>query len=238
MSQIVYSSYEKREMRYLNQEIENELKKLGADFVHFVDVSQVTYQQNRGLPVAILIGIAINPRFIRQVFEDPNYLHTLEDEYAQTENRAGEATDELAKFLTDKGYRAISQSDAALLAEGLFNFEKKESILPHKTVALFSGSGWIGKHNLFITPQYGAAQCLGTVLTDAPLEVIQHEPRLPKCGKCNICGDVCEMKVLKGKIWNAKVSRDEIVDVYKCSTCLKCLVHCSWTQKYRKKDKV
>ena len=116
--------------------------------------------------------------------------------------------------------------------EGVFNFETKESVLPHKTVAQLSGLGWIGKNNLFITPEYGAAQCLGTVLTDAPLETVPYAPISPKCGNCNICRDICERKVLKGTTWNTAISRDDIIDVYGCSTCLKCLVHCPWTQKY------
>jgi len=222
-------------MNYLNHEIENELKNIGVNFVHFLDVSTLAKKQNRGLPRAILIGIAIEPRFIRKVSANPDYVHTLEDEYAQTEDKTGEITDRLAKLLTHKGYKAISQSDAALLDEGLFNFERKESILPHKTVALLSGSGWIGKNNLLITPEYGAAQCLGTILTDAPVKVMENKLRIPKCGNCNICGDICEKKVLKGKTWSADVPREEIVDIYGCSTCLKCLIHCPWTQKYTKK---
>lgn len=222
-------------MKCLNKEIENELKNTGVNFVRFVDVSKLTYGQNRGLPHAILIGITINPRFVKEVFQNPDYIHTLEDEYAQTENRAGEVTDKLAKLIAGKGYRAVSQSDAGLLAEGVFNFETKESVLPHKTVALLSGSGWIGKNNLFITPEYGTAQCLGTVLTDAPLETILHKPLLPKCGKCSICANICETKVLKGKVWSKSVSRDEIVNVYGCSCCLKCLVHCPQTLRYMKR---
>ncbi len=107
--------------------------------------------------------------------------------------------------------------------------------LPHKTVALLSGSGWIGKNNLFITPEYGAAHCLGTVLTDAPLETVVHTPLLPKCGNCSICADVCEKYVLKRKTWHAATPREEIVDVYGCNTCLKCLVHCLHTQLYMKR---
>lgn len=140
--------------------------------------------------------------------------------------------DEVAKLITEKGYKAKSQSDAGLVTEEAFNFETKKSLLPHKTVALLGRLGWIGKNNLLITPEYGAAQCLGTILTDAPLEVTLQEPYLPKCGNCNICRKICEKQVLKGKMWSTTVSRDEIVDVYGCNTCLKCLIHCPWTQKY------
>ena len=170
----------------MNKEVENELKKSRVGFVHFVDISKLTNKQNRGLPCAILIGIAINPKFVKDVFNNPDYKPVLEDEYVKTENRVGEVTDELAEFLVSKGYKALSQSDAGLLAEGVFNFETKESVLPHKTVSQLSGLGWIGKNNLFITPEYGAAQCLGTVLTDAPLETVPYAPISPKCGNCNI----------------------------------------------------
>ena len=52
----------------MNKEIENELKKSRVDFVHFVDISKLTNRQNRGLPCAILIGIAISPKFVKDVF--------------------------------------------------------------------------------------------------------------------------------------------------------------------------
>ena len=69
--------------------VENELKKSRVGFVHFVDISKLTNKQNRGLPCAILIGIAINPKFVKDVFNNPDYKPVLEDEYVKTENRVG-----------------------------------------------------------------------------------------------------------------------------------------------------
>ena len=60
-----------------------------------------------------------------------------DDEYSLTEHKAGEIADELAKFITGKGYKAISQSciglrygykaisqsDTGLVADGVFNYE-------------------------------------------------------------------------------------------------------------------
>lgn len=231
-------------MKYLNQEIKNRLKNQGATLIRFVSVSHLDEKQNRQLPNAIVFAIPLTAEYLRTVFDNPNYVQERiddnfnfdDDEYLQTENKAGEIADGLARFLTDKNYKALSQSDEALLADGMFNPETKESVLPHKTIALLSGLGWIGKNNLFITPEYGAAQCLGTVLTDAPLETVLNAPLLPKCGNCAICADVCEKYVLKRKTWNISVPRDEIVDVYGCSTCFKCLVHCPRTQMYLKEN--
>lgn len=230
-------------MKYLNQEIENKLRSQGAKLIRFVSISHLDEKQNRQLPNAIVFALPLTAAYIEEVCNTPNYVQARvednfnfdDDEYLQTEHKTGEIADELARFINGKGYKAISQSDEALLAEGLFNFETKESVLPHKTIALLSGAGWIGKNNLLITLEYGAAQCLGTVLTDAPLETVLYEARLPKCGNCAVCADVCEKHVLKKKIWNTTVPRDEIMDVYGCSTCLKCLIHCPRTQTYMKK---
>jgi len=229
-------------MQYLNNEIENELINQGAKLIRFVNISHLDEKQNRQFPNAIVFALPLTAEYVKMVFDIPDYVQVRiddnnnfdDDEYTQTELKAGEIADELAKFLTERGYKAVSQSDAGLIADEVFNFEIKESVLPHKTVALLGGLGWIGKNNLLVTPGYGAAQCLGTVLTDAPVEVTLHKLRMSKCGNCSICSDVCEKKVLKGKIWDIGVSRDEIVDVFGCSTCLKCLVHCPWTQKHTK----
>lgn len=229
-------------MKPLNKEIEHVLINWGAKFVRFVDVSHLTEAQNRQFPNAIVFVLPLTANYVKEVFDTPNYVKARindnfnfdDDEYILTEQKAGDLSDKIAKLLIEKGCKAFSQSDASLIAEGKFDVAHKQSLLPNKTVALLSGLGWIGKNNLFITPKYGAAQCLGTVLTNAPLYTELHEPLSPKCGNCNICRDICERKVLKGMTWNTTISRDEIIDVYRCSTCLKCLVHCPWTQKYIK----
>ena len=222
-------------MQYLNQEIENELKNQGAELIRFVNISHLDEKQNRQLPTAIVFALPLTAEYVKTVFNIPDYVQARiadnynfdDDEYSQTEHKAGEIADELAKFITGKGYKAVSQSDTGLLADGVFDYETKESVLPHKTVALLGGLGWIGKNDLLITPEYGAAQCLGTVLTDA---------LSPKCGNCITCVNICERKVLKGKVWSRSVSRDEIVNIHGCSTCLKCLVHCPRTQTYIKRN--
>ena len=159
-------------MKYLNQEIENELKNQGAELIRFVGISHLNEKQNRQLPNAIVFALPLTAEYAKMVFNIPDYVQARiadnynfdDDEYSQTEHKAGEIADELAKFITGKGYKAISQSDTGLVADGVFDYETKESVLPHKTVALLGGLGWIGKSNLLITPEYGAAQCLGTVL--------------------------------------------------------------------------
>lgn len=229
-------------MKHFNQEIENELRDRGAELIRFVGISHLSEKQNRQFSNAIVFALPLTAGYIKEVYDTPNYVQDRindnynfdDDEYLITENRTHELADNIAKYITGKGYKAFSQSDESLIAEGKFDAEHKRSLLPHKTVALLGGLGWIGKNNLLITPEYGAAQCLGSVLTDAPLETVLHEPLHPKCESCIACVNICDKEVLKGKIWSSSVSRDEIVNVHECSTCLKCLVHCPRTRMYAK----
>lgn len=231
-------------MKYFNQEIENELIYQGAELIRFVDISHLSETQNRQFPNAVVFALPLTAGYIKEVCDTPNYVQARiddnynfdDDEYLITENKTHELADHIATYITEKGYKAFSQSDQNLIVEGKFDESHKQSLLPNKTIALLGGLGWIGKNNLLITSEYGAAQCLGTVLTDAPLETVLCEPLYPKCGKCIACVNICERKVLKGKTWNSYTPRDEIVDVYGCSTCLKCLVHCPYTQRYCKRQ--
>lgn len=231
-------------MKYINQEIENELTNQGARLVRFVDISHLSEAQNRQFPNAIVFVLPLTAKYVKEVCDTPDYVKVRiadnfnfdDDEYLITENKTHELADNITKYITEKGYKAFSQSDESLIAEGKYDEANRRSLLPNKTIAILGGLGWIGKNNLLITPEYGAAQCLGTVLTDAPLETVLYEPLLPKCGKCSVCVDICEKQVLKNKKWSPSTSRDEIVDVYGCSTCIKCLVHCPRTLVYMKKN--
>ena len=58
-------------------------------------------------PYALLIGIAINPYFIKTVHDSSDYVHTLSDEYAQAEKRVGMIADKLAGRLISKRLQSI-----------------------------------------------------------------------------------------------------------------------------------
>lgn len=85
---------------------------------------------------------------------------------------------------------------------------------------------------VFLTSLLMSDNYIVNVQTKALLSIMKHEIKLSQCGNCNICKDVCPQKVLNGVGWDINVSRDEIVNVYDCVTCLKCLVYCLKTQAY------
>jgi len=237
-------------LRKNNISIENEIKddllNKGADFVYFVDISHLSYKQNRGLPNAILFGIVLSPDYIKEVSNTPDYVKARvennydfdDDEYLITELKTGELSDYIAGYLHEHGYNAYSQSDENQIKTADFDGVYGKTYLPHKTIALLAGIGWIGKNNLLVTREYGSGLCLGAILTDAPLNTVKCEPIDSECRACNVCKDICEVNALKGHVWDTATLREDMIDIDGCTTCIKCLMHCPWTQRYsRQKTK-
>ena len=226
----------------IENEIITELKNHGADFVHFVNISRLSDEQNKHYPQAVLFGIVLTPKYLREVSGTPDYVKDMirdkrmnQDEFHLKEIQTDRMADDLASFLIGKGYSAFSQSEAHLEAAGSYDLKTKTTPLPHKTIARLAGLGWIGKHNLLVTEAFGSAISMCTVLTDAPVKSVPNAPLPSLCGNCTVCTDICEPNAIKGNSWSPETHRDKLVDVFVCTTCLKCLAHCPWTQKYVKK---
>jgi epoxyqueuosine reductase QueG len=225
---------------YLNETITDELIGHGVNFVHFVDISHLSDKQNRGLPNAILFGIVLSPAYIKAVTDTPDYVKARvennydfdDDEYLRTELKTGELSDYIAGYLTESGYNAYSQSDENQIKTAEFDGVYGKTFLPHKTIAVLGGIGWIGKNNLLVTHEYGSGLCLGAILTDAPLNIVKRKPLGSECSACTVCKDICEANALKGHMWNTATLREDMIDVDGCTTCIKCLMHCPWTQRY------
>lgn len=231
-------------MTTLEDDIRDKMRGHGVDFIHFVDISQLSAEQNRGFSSALLFGIPLSTSYIEKVLNTPDYTEQLveserkfaDDEILQKENATDILSDMMADYLSERGYSAFSQSDSNLISSGCFDGTYGKTSLPNKKIAVLGGVGWIGKNCLLVTPEYGSALCLGAVLTNAPLKTLVFSPILPKCGTCNICVDACKPKVLTGKMWETGISREEMIDVYMCSTCLTCLLVCPWTKIYVQRD--
>jgi len=210
------------------------------DFYYLVDVSKLSPQQNKEFPLAILIGKVLSRPYINKVASNPNYVEDMkrkcavfQDEFYLSELGIDNLADELASFIEKQGYRAYSQSERNIEKTGFYNSEQKSTPLPNKTIAVMAGLGWVGKHNVMVTPQYGSAISMCSVLTNLPYDnIMDIELKTPSCGNCNVCAERCEPGAIKGQNWNYNLSREDIVDVSKCTTCFQCVVHCPWTQKY------
>lgn len=213
----------------LETEILSDLKEQGADFVYFIDISTLSNMLSRLYPRAIIFGISLSPVYLFSMTRNDEIDG---DEFSETERKSDLLADLLAVKLQEKGFTALSQSEKNLVARGFYDECTQSTIMPHKTIAGLAGMGWIGKHNLLVSPEFGSAISLCSVLTDAPLLTRNHAPASPECGDCSICRDACIPHAIKGNTWEKENSRDALVDIRRCTGCLKCLVLCPWTQNY------
>jgi epoxyqueuosine reductase len=214
-------------------ELENELKKRAVDFIRIVDISGLIQNQNQGYNIALVIGVLLSPEYIHRLSVENTF---NESEFSEKESYTDELAEWIADFIEAKGYKAYAQSERILIADGFYDRTWETTRLPHKTIALMSGLGWIGKSNLLISPDYGSAFSMCSVLTNAPLPSKNRSIMLSKCGQCAICVDVCQTKALVGSAWEMGIERNFMIDVKDCNLCLKCLAFCPWTQTYMKKN--
>ncbi len=85
------------------------------------------------------------------------------------------ALEVLAEALRDEGWRA------AVIAD--------DNRLVDRAAAVRAGVGWWGKNTMMLAPKVGPWVLIGTVVTDAPLEITQ--PMKRDCGTCDACIPAC-----------------------------------------------
>lgn len=227
------------ELRFFTKELLTEIQNHGVDFIHFVDISQLTDKQTKEYSTAILFGIALSKTYLEKVAANYDYVLQMKtnskienDEFHLAELKTNNLADNIENYIISKGFKAYSQSEDNIRKTGYYDDENKKTPLPHKTIAGLAGLGWIGKHNLLVTEKYGSAISMCSVLTNAHLESTKQQPLKPKCGDCNICSEICKSNAIKGEIWKLGIAREKIVNVFQCTTCFQCVVHCPWTKKY------
>lgn len=199
----------------LNSLWEQRVKDGGADFVRFVDITGFPREIVGGYTCALLFGKALSKGYIAALRDERE---PERKEVLNVERKMDALAVKIAAELTQAGYESVGKL--------------KTGLLPHKTIALRAGLGFIGKNNLLVTPEYGCAQMLGKVLTKAPFEAACQTPKDPQCGDCHICADVCPTCALLGTTWNVGKTRDEIITRKKCVLCVKCMAFCPYTGRY------
>lgn len=207
--------------------------------MHFVDVSHLSFKQNNNFPSAIIFGISLTAVYLQKIINSPSYVQDMvrnneieKDEFHLKEQGTDRLADQLADFIRKKGCAAYAQSEDNIYLTGCYDTKNLHTPLPHKTIALLAGMGWIGKHNLLVTKEHGSAISMCTVLTDAPIQTEKYKLAEPLCGNCSVCVDICPENALHGITWKYGIHRDRLLNATSCTTCLKCLAFCPWTRRY------
>jgi len=213
----------------------------GAALVGVGSLLEIPREMREDLPRAVSIGVVYEPDIIRGIVKGPTAAYY--DAYKDVNRKLDALSEIAADLLRARGYGSVRliSTDAGIDAATL------STKLPHKTAATRAGLGWIGKCALLVTPQYGSALRLTTVLTDAPLpEGVPVD--VSRCGDCTACVDACPGGAPSGTDWHVGMPRASFLDAHLCrrtarttakactgiedSVCGICIAACPYTRKY------
>lgn len=187
------------------QEIKNLLKREGATEVGFCALESAPY------PYAVSILLKLSDAVLGEIEDKPTM------PYFQHYRAVNALLDRIALFATafieEKGFKAfpVAASQSTGEYRGYF---------PHKTAAVLSGLGYLGRSCLLITPDFGSKIRLATVLTDMPLK--RDRELVPfSCGDCLECVKACPSGAISGKAWTKESGREGFFDAEKCSQYMK-----------------
>lgn len=196
------------------KELEKILKEAGADLVGFSSLGENRSPEHPEYGYAVTIVRKLS----RAVIKTINGAPTMEyfQNYRATNARLDSIALDAVSFIENAGYLALP------VAASQSTPDKKDEyrgIFPHKTGAVLSGLGFIGKNGLLIT-EYGSAVRLASVLTDMPLSA-QKEIKPCLCGDCQICKNACPAGAITGELYVNGAERSTIFDAKKCSEHMK-----------------
>ena len=182
---------------------------LGADLVGFCSLPNPAMER---FPYAVSIAVKLSDAVLQGIDSAPTYAYFQHYRTANTllDQIAFRVSHEIEKL----GYSAFPV--AASQSQGKEN--PYRGIVPHKTVAVLSGLGFVGKSGLFLTEEYGSKVRLATILTNLPLQaelpIIENG-----CGGCTICAKSCPAGAIFGEVPTTNGERN--IDPEKCSKYMK-----------------
>ncbi|MCX7772619.1 MAG: GNAT family N-acetyltransferase [Clostridia bacterium] len=224
------------------EDLKKELGAKGASLIGYADLSEIPEENRQGFTFGISIAVAMTPSILEGIMEGPT--HAYYEEYQRLNSLLDELGTYAALWLQDRGFSALAQTTKNVV-EDETNWR---TALPHKTIATRSGLGWIGKCAVLVTPEFGSAVRLTSVLTDAPLSAATPI-NTSRCGACNKCKEACPAMAVSGALWDSQKNRDSFYKAHDCrrtareraakvgitaTMCGLCIAICPWSQRYIK----
>lgn len=192
--------------------MEEKIKKIAND--EFISDIGFSYQEGspfEGLHYAISLVVQLSDSVVDEIDDAPTktYFH----HYRTVNAYIDRVEEKMVLCLIQNGFcgAAVPASQSVEGYAGRFS---------HKRCAVGAGLGSIGKSALFLSNKFGPRVRLGTVFTNAPLPVEEHEYK-DICGSCQICQNACGALAIRGVNYAPGMERNEIFDAHACSEYMK-----------------
>ena len=173
-------------------------------------VSPVKDQPN--LHYAFSIVVKLSNAVLRSIEGAPSFA------YFQHYRAANALLDRIAFKVANQIEKSGYEAFPVAASQSLGKNNPYRGVTAHKTAAVLSGLGFVGKSGLFLCEEYGSKVRLATVLTDMPLT-----PEFPLiengCGNCTACQKACPAGAIFGTL--PTVDGERNFDPEKCSRYMK-----------------
>jgi epoxyqueuosine reductase len=220
-----------------------EQRRAGAALLGVADLGCLPENVRDGLPRALSIAVALDPTVVAGLADGPT--RAYHTEYQRANSLLASLGKAAAATIEAHGFAARAGAVTVKVVQG-----DGTTLLPHKTVATLAGLGWIGHSAVLVTPAFGKAVRLTTVLTDAPW-TCGKPVRRSRCGNCRACVDACPGGAVTGHPWEPGIARDRLFDFAACkktasrlaaaqgiheTICGICILACPWTRRYLRRS--
>lgn len=195
-------------MNDIQEKLKTLAKSLGAELVGFCKLDKPVM----GFSYAVSLGVKLADAVLKTIDGAPSFV------YFQHYRTANALLDTIAfrvaREIEKSGHLALPVAGSQSLGKN----NPYRGVIPHKTVAVLSGLGFVGKSGLFLSTEFGSKVRLATVLTSMPLEselpVIEN-----RCGDCRICQNACPAGAIYGE--KPTIDGERNFDAEKCSKYMK-----------------
>lgn len=204
---------------YDHEAIQKLAKSLGATEIGFADLSLLPAPKRMGYTNSITIIIKLSDGILNQIDTEPT--QTYFSHYRSVNRLIDDISLRILLYLEEQGYPSVAIPASQSVTDPDDSFT---GAFQHKTGAVLSGLGWIGRSALFIHKNYGPRVRLGTVLTNAPIKV-GTPITASGCGSCRNCVTACPAMAIEGRLWEFGLPRNELYDAFSCSQHMKGAYH-------------
>lgn len=229
-------------MQGLKDELFDLLQAKGARLMGVADLRGVVSGE---LTTGVSVAVPVSKEIVRDLQTAPTLAYYVA--YHSLNAQLNGIVSAGAALLQERGFHAVANTTDTVKTD-----ENWRSPLPHKTVAVHAGLGWIGKNCLLITERYGGAVRLSSLLTDAPLPPFDAPVEKSRCGGCRVCVERCPAKAFTGATWTPGIEREKLFDWKRCypeqlrrmkqatgietDLCGLCFAVCPYTQRYLREE--
>jgi len=169
---------------------------------------------------AVVIGYPLSRGVLETIENSPNILY--KHHYQQVNWYLDRCALEIATEIESHGYLAIP-----IPASVITDWDCQRGHLSHRHSAVNAGLGWLGRHGLVVTEEFGAQIRWATILTD--MELPTGTPIDGDCGSCMRCVEACPVEAIGISFCDVRSCYEQLKEYSKipgvgqliCGICIK-----------------